>query len=101
MSIFVPSWESYPPFPGSITLVTPPEATSIGPDMRGRILRIQGHFNDPRSADCVIAWGEGAPAPPDGSPPDLAAEWYCREQFVVTAWEAIGTDPSFEPLVPG
>jgi hypothetical protein len=99
--IFVPSWADYPPFPGSITLRAPPDVPALTVELRGEVLRVTGHFNDSRSSDCVIVWGEDAPAPPEGSDQDRAAEWYCRAQFVVTSWESIGTDPAFAPLEPG
>jgi hypothetical protein len=58
------------------------------------ILRVTGHFNDPASSTCVIR-----PTMDDveiGAEVDPAiAELYCREQFVVDAYEIIGSDPDF------
>ena len=60
--------------------------------LSGSILRVTGHFNDARSVDCVVAPGDPGQ---ERVANDLAAEWYCREQFVVDAWEVIGTDPDY------
>jgi hypothetical protein len=69
-----------------------PELPQVAPEQAGSILRVTGHFNDARSVDCVVAPGEPGQ---ERVANDLAAEWYCREQFVVDAWEVIGTDPDF------
>jgi hypothetical protein len=52
LSILVPSWSRYPPWPGSMVVATPPGVPPISVDRRGKVLRVTGHFNDPRSADC-------------------------------------------------
>lgn len=98
LDMLVPSWGEYPPFPGSIVMATPPDVEPIGPDRRGSVLRVTGHFDDPRSADCSITPEPAAGADP---PHEEAVEWYCRERFVVESWEAIGTDPAYEALIPG
>ena len=98
LDMLVPSWSPYPPFPGSIELAVPPDGVDLGPDQRGAIVRVTGHFDDPRSVDCTIT--PGASAGTIEPVHDEAAEWYCRERFVVESWEVIGTDPAFEPLVP-
>ena len=56
--------------------------------MSGSVMRVVGHFNDPLSADCVVGDESGLAE-------DAAAEWYCRERFVVDGWEVIGTDPEY------
>lgn len=99
LDMLVPSWSGYPPFPGSIVLATPPDVPPLEPDDRGSILRVTGHFNDERSTTCTIT-----PGPELGDIAAVSAEaaqWYCRERFVVESWEVIGTDPAFEGLIPG
>ena len=76
----------------SLVLRIPPELPQVAPEQAGSTLRVTGHFNDPRSVDCVVAPGQ---AGQERVANDLAAEWYCREQFVVDAWEVIGTDPDY------
>ena len=71
-----------------IVLAVRPETERIDPELRGSILRVVGHFNDPQASDCVV----GVEA--DFSN-DTAAEWYCRERFAVDAWEVIGTDRDY------
>ena len=51
-------------------------------------MRMVGHFNDPRSTDCVVGDESGLAE-------DLAAEWFCRERFVVDQAEVIATDPDY------
>lgn len=98
LNVLVPTWGEYPPFPGSIVLATPPDVAPIGIEHRGAVLRVTGHFDDARAADCSITPEPAAGADP---PHDEAVEWYCRERFVVDSWEAIGTDPAYNALVPG
>jgi hypothetical protein len=98
LDILVPSWAEYPPFPGSIVITTPPEVAPLDPEQRGSLLRVTGHFTDPRSTECSII---PEPVAGDEAPHPEAVEWYCRERFVVESWEAIGTDPAFEALIPG
>jgi hypothetical protein len=76
----------------NLVLRIAPELPQVAPEQAGSILRVTGHFNDARSVDCVVAPGEPGQ---ERVANDLAAEWYCREQFVVDAWEVIGTDPDF------
>lgn len=57
----------------------------------GSILRVTGQFNDPRSTDCAFELG----FPQTFRLDELAAEWYCREIFVVRASEAIGRDDAY------
>ena len=88
-NLLVPSWSTYPPAPGSITLAFPPETVGPTPEQEGSIIRVTGRFSDPRSAECRF-----------GSGSEVAAEWYCRTRFVVESWEVIGTDPDFETANP-
>jgi hypothetical protein len=103
---FTPEWLAHPidvdllrpPFAQPVSVVEnlvlriPPELPQAAPDQGGSILRVTGHFNDARSVDCVVAPGDPGQ---ERLANDLAAEWYCREQFVVDAWEVIGTDPDY------
>lgn len=103
---FTPEWLAHPidldvlrpPFAQPVSVVEnmvlriPPELPQAAPEQAGSILRVTGHFNDARSVDCVVAPGEPGQ---ERVANDLAAEWYCREQFVVDAWEVIGTDADF------
>jgi len=60
----------------------------------GSIVRVVGHFNDPRSASCVVALY----VDDDTSHPvaDSYAEQACRQEFVVESFEALGIDPDYE-----
>jgi hypothetical protein len=72
-------------FPPVAGLDRPPNAT---------ILRLTGHFSDPASSTCVIRpTMEGVSIGAEVDP--VLAELYCREQFVVDAYEIIGSDPDF------
>ena len=107
---FTPEWLAHPidvdllrpPFAQPVSAVEnlvlriPPELPQATPEQGGSILRVTGHFNDARSVDCVVAPGDPGQ---ERVANDVAAEWYCREQFVVDAWEAIGKDPDF-PAAP-
>jgi Bacterial SH3 domain len=88
---FEPSWLAGASLAwfGEVTLRLPPEAGLHFPPL-GSILRVTGHFSDPASTACVLkgAYGGAGPDP-------RIAELYCREQFVVDAYEIIGTDPDF------
>jgi hypothetical protein len=58
----------------------------------GSIVRVTGHFNDPASATCTMTRFNGD----QGGPVDPAsAHLYCREQFVLDAFEIIGVDPAY------
>lgn len=98
LDMLVPSWSTYPPFPGSIVLTTPPGVRPLEPGDRGSIMRVTGHFDDEHATTCTIT-------PQAEAGPELvneeAAEWYCRERFVVESWTVIGTDPAYEALIPG
>jgi len=79
--------------PAELILHFSPEAGLDRPP-NASILRVTGHFNDPASSTCVIR-----PTMDDveiGAEVDpVIAELYCREQFVVDAYEIIGSDPDF------
>jgi hypothetical protein len=66
--------------------------SGLEPPPNASIARVTGHFNDPASTTCIIsrpdAEGETPIDPPTG-------ELYCRERFVVDAYEVIGSDPEF------
>jgi len=58
------------------------------------IVRVTGHFSDPASSTCTIKpTMEGVVIGAEVDP--VIAELYCREQFVVDAYEIIGSDPDF------
>ncbi len=78
--------QNLPPVVEQMVLHVPPDVPELGSEQAGSVLRVTGHFNDPRSTECVIAAGEGAEVPAN----DLAAEWYCRLGFVVESWRRSG-----------
>jgi len=92
---YEPNWLASPQnlnyvgWPQALTLHFRPEAGLDAPP-HASIVRVTGHFNDPASTTCVMVPGE-PPMPVD----PVTAELYCREQFVVDAYEIIGTDPDF------
>jgi hypothetical protein len=51
---------------------------------------VTGHYDDPRSSECVVAPGEPAQ---DVHP--AVQELFCRSQFVVDSFEVIGFDEDF------
>jgi hypothetical protein len=61
----------------------------------GSILRVVGHFNDPRSASCVIELYVGD----DTSHPvaDSYAAQACRREFVVERFDVLGIDTEYDP----
>jgi hypothetical protein len=66
--------------------------SGIEPPAQGSIVRVTGHFSDPRSTTCSMTTFVGERA----SPVDpRTAELYCRERFVVDTFEVLGTDPDF------
>ena len=75
-----------------VALAFPPDVAEPAGQDAGSIVRVTGHCNDARAADCVIEVGEGSDV---FTVNDTAAEWYCREQFVVEAWENIGSDADY------
>jgi hypothetical protein len=91
-NVFGPSWSTPIATVENLVLRVAPELPQLAPEQAGSILRVTGHFNDARSVDCVVAPGEPGL---ERAANELAAEWYCREQFVVDTWEVIGTDPAY------
>jgi hypothetical protein len=74
-----------------IVLAFPPAVGKPDSGMSGSMMRMIGHFNDRLSADCVVGDESGLSE-------DSAAEWYCRERFVVDQWEVTGADPDYPAL---
>jgi hypothetical protein len=56
----------------------------------GSIVRVTGHFDDPRSSECVVAPGD-----PNQDVHPTVQELHCRSQFVVDRLEVIGVDEDF------
>jgi hypothetical protein len=75
-----------------IALAFPPGVPVPAEEDRASIVRMTGHFNDSRAADCFIEVGQGTDV---FTVSDTAAEWYCREQFVVDSWEVVGRDDAY------
>lgn len=71
-----------------IVLAFPPAVGKPESGMSGSVMRMVGRFNDPRSTDCVVGDESGLSE-------ESAAEWYCRERFVVDQWEMITADPDY------
>jgi len=109
---FQPWWLAYPAqlsflwvewrisLPPGLTLHFMPEPGADYPaagsiPAGGSILRVTGHFNDPASATCTMTrfdLDQGLPVL------EASAQLYCREQFVVDAFEIIGTDSNYRTL---
>ena len=71
-----------------------PPAEGFDRPPNASILQVTGHFSDPASSTCTIKpTMDGFPAGAEVDP--VMAELYCREQFVVDAYEIIGSDPDF------
>src|SRR5688572_3509021 len=99
---FEPAWLAYPlsfdwlfpdyaSGPGYLELRFAPDS-NLGLPAQGSIVRVTGHFNDPRSATCKMSPFEGEQATQVDS---RLAELTCRERFVVDGFDVIGTDPDF------
>ena len=95
---FQPPWLAYPESLdflsvepqdriGPFALWFPPEVER--PDA-GSILRVIGHFDDPRAAECDMQLGD-PPAPVD----EVTTLYACRAKFVVESVEVLGTDEDF------
>jgi hypothetical protein len=74
----------------------PPEVAPDGikeKGLYGSILRVVGHFNDPRSASCEIALY----VDDDTSHPvaDEYAQQACRQEFVVESFDVLGIDREY------
>ena len=70
--------------------VAPDSGLAFPPE--GSIVRVTGHFNDPASATCAVSVFDGEQV---RAVDPRTADLYCREQFVVDAFEIIGSDPAF------
>jgi hypothetical protein len=81
--------------PFGLILHFSPEA-GLDPPPNASILRVTGHFSDPASSTCAIR-PTMSEVEIGGEVDPVIAELYCREQFVVDAYEIIGTDPDFSP----
>lgn len=81
----------YPSSPEYLEMRVPPEALPDVP-VEGSIVRVTGHFNDPASTSCSMSiFDDGQAIEVD----PRTAELYCRERFVVDAFEVIGNHPDF------
>jgi len=96
---YEPAWLASPDnlayfgWPDAITLHFKPEAGLNFPP-NASIVQVTGHFSDPVSSTCMIRpTMEGVEIGAEVDP--VIAELYCREQFVVDAYEIIGSDPDF------
>jgi hypothetical protein len=96
---YEPAWLANPDnlnylvWQGGITLHFPP-AAGLDTPPNASIVQVTGHFSDPVSSTCVIRpTMEGIEIGAEVDP--VIAELHCREQFVVDAYEIIGTDPDF------
>jgi hypothetical protein len=98
---FEPRWLAYPivcewlrvewPNGAILELRIPPDSGIEAP-AGGSIAQVTGHFDDTASSTCAF---DGAGLVPDID--EEIFELYCREQFVVDAYEVLGTDPNFPP----
>jgi hypothetical protein len=76
---------------GVLALHIPPDSGLAFPP-EGSIVRTTGHFNDPASTTCVVSMSDGEQV---RALDPRTADLYCRERFVVDAFEIIGADPAF------
>lgn len=81
-----------------LRLHLPPEVAPAGTDALpgaplGSILRVAGHFNDPRSASCEIALYVDDQT--SHVVADTDAEQACRQHYVVDSYEVLGNDPAY------
>lgn len=97
-----PAWLAHPtqlglllsvPPSGSLRLRYPPEVGGEPPEET--LVRIAGHFDDPRAAECVMSdvypWAPDGPATPIGAP---VARELCRQRFVVEGYQILGPAPT-------
>lgn len=96
---YEPAWLANPDtlayigWPDVITLHVRPDAGLNFPP-NASIMRVTGHFSDPASSTCVIRPTiDGSAIGAEVDP--VIAELWCREQFVVDAYEIVGSDPDF------
>ena len=81
------------------TWIVPRVPPGVAPLPLGLYLRVMGHFDDPSATECRRAVKFGAPGRgvPIEAPAD-STQW-CREQFVVSAWQAL-LGPEGRPIDP-
>lgn len=95
---FQPPWLAYPesldflsvePLDriGPFALWFPPEVER--PEVAS-ILRVTGHFDDPRAAECDMQLGD-----PPAAVDEVTTLYSCRAKFVVESVEVLGTDEDF------
>ena len=70
--------------------IAPDSGLAFPPE--GSIVRTTGHFNDPASTTCVVSMSDGEQV---RALDPRTADLYCRERFVVDAFEITGTDPAY------
>jgi hypothetical protein len=105
---YAPNWLASPNVVNLLSVV----GTNLGgrglsvrfpPTMDGRpetaaILRVRGHFDDPRSSDCSITLVPWNYTPMVAHPvPGSIARLWCRQMFVLESYEITGTDASYDP----
>ena len=84
-------WSDFEARSGYLELRVAPDSGLELP-ANGSIVRVTGHFNDPASTTCSMSTFDGEQAMLVDS---RTAELFCRERFVLDAFEVIGTDPNF------
>ena len=84
-------WADFQARLGPLEMRVAPESGLELPEP-GSILRVTGRFNDPVSSTCSMSWFEGEQANPVDP---RTAELFCRERFVLDAFEVFGTDPNW------
>lgn len=77
---------------GPLSLHFPPDGVAE-PD-GASIIRVRGHFDDPRSLSCVVALGSVTDPMAYPLAPALATG-ACRQSFVVETYKVLGVDPDF------
>jgi len=85
-------WPDYPQSGSSVLQIRVAADSGLKVPADGSIVRVTGHFSDPASTTCSMSTFDGELA---RAVDPMTAELYCREQFVVDAFEVIGTDPDF------
>jgi hypothetical protein len=79
---------------GDLVLHFPPD---VSEPAVGSIIRVGGHFDDPRASSCSISTVEGSDLAEPVPIPSADAAQYCRQQFVVETYDVLGINPSFPP----
>ena len=95
---FQPPWLAYPE---SLDFLSVEPQDRIGPfalwfppeverPEAASILRVTGHFDDPRAAECDMQLGD-----PPAAVDEVTTLYSCRAKFVVESVEVLGTDEDF------